>query len=126
MSLLKEERETIKEVKKVWGKELWIVNNDKYCGKLIYLNKEARSSVHKHLKKQETFYVLEGWIRLSIEGKDYMLDQFSEPKTVMPGQLHSFLGITDATIIEISTHHDDNDVYRIVESRGKNGSFAKI
>ena len=47
-----------KEVKKVWGKELWIVNCDKYCGKLLYLDKGATSSYHYHKEKQETFYVI--------------------------------------------------------------------
>lgn len=107
----------MKEVKKVWGEELWIVNNDKYCGKLLFLNKNAISSYHYHKIKQETFYILKGQIALTIEGKDYMLDSRSSPKTIMPNQKHKVYGITSSVILEVSTPHDDKDVFREVESR---------
>lgn len=109
-------KETMREVKKVWGKEVIVVNNDKYCGKFLYLDKGAESSYHRHLKKQETFYAMEGQVALTIEGKDYMLNPYSRPKTIRPGQLHGFRGITDSLILEISTHHDDKDVVRLSES----------
>jgi len=110
-------KETMKEVKKVWGKELIIVNCDKYCGKLLHLDKGAESSYHYHKKKQETFYCLKGQVALTIEGRDYMLNPYSRPKTIEPGQLHSFTGLADSVIIEISTHHDDSDVYRETKSK---------
>lgn len=107
----------MKGVKKVWGKELWIVNCPEYCGKLLYLDEGAETSYHKHLIKKETFYCLKGQVGLNIEGKDYRLNPFSKPKTIKPGQLHSFRGLADAVILEISTHHDDSDVVRLTESR---------
>jgi len=110
-------KETMREVKKVWGKEVIVVNNDKYCGKFLCLDKGAESSYHRHLKKQETFYSLKGQATLTIEGKDYMLNPYSRPKTIKPGQLHGFRGIIDSLILEISTHHDDKDVYRISGSK---------
>ena len=106
------------EVAKTWGKEVWIVNNNKYCGKLLCIKKDALSSCHYHKEKQETFYALDGQVFLTIEDKDYMLNPFSRPKTILPNQKHLFRGITDATILEISTHHDEKDVYRITESQG--------
>ncbi len=106
-------KEIIKEVEKVWGREVWIVNCPKYCGKLLFLDKGAISSLHYHKKKQETFYALSGQIGLSIEGKGYMLNPFSRPETIYPRQKHQFTGLSDNIIIlEISTHHDDNDVVR--------------
>lgn len=110
-------KQTLKDVKKAWGKELWIVNCPQYCGKLLYLDKGAESSIHYHKEKQETFYSLQGTAGLTIDGKDYMLTPFSRPKTVKPGQRHSFTGITDAVIIEISTYHDDKDIVRLTESK---------
>jgi len=111
-------KELLKEVEKVWGKEIILVNNDLYCGKLLLLNKGSLSSYHHHKKKTETFYGLKGQVALTIEGKDYMLNPFSRPKTIIPGQKHQFYGITDATILEISTPHSDDDVYRETESSG--------
>lgn len=114
-------KETIKEVKKTWGMEVWLVNNDKYCGKILYLDKGAEGSYHYHKEKQETFFCQKGQVVLTIEGRDYMLNPFSRPKTIKPGKLHSFRGITDAVILEISTPHSDEDVYRSTKSSGRKG-----
>jgi len=107
----------MKEVKKVWGKEVWIVNCPEYCGKLLYLDKGSQSSYHYHRQKKETFYCLEGQAALTIEGKDYMLNPFARSKTIEPGVKHSFFGLTNCIIIEVSTHHGDSDVVRLTESK---------
>lgn len=115
-------KEDLKEVKKDWGRELVIVNCPKYCGKLLYLDRGAESSCHKHMVKQETFFCLEGTAGLTIEGKVYMLTPFTRPKTILPGRLHSFTGVTDAVILEVGTHHDDRDVIRLTESKAAKNS----
>ena len=107
----------MKVVPKAWGEEVWLVNNDKYCGKLLKIYQGACSSLHYHLIKMETFYCLDGQVGLEIEGKGYMLNPYSRPKTILPGQKHQFMGLTSATIIEVSTHHDDRDVVRLTESK---------
>lgn len=109
-------KEEIKRVEKAWGWELWIVNCPEYCGKILQLNKGAVSSVHFHKVKKETFYCIDGQAVLTLEGKDYMLNPFSRPKTILPNQKHQFRGISQALIIEISTHHDDKDIVRLSES----------
>jgi len=111
-------KEEVKIVPKVWGCEEWIVNNDKYCGKLLKIKKGAQSSLHYHIKKMETFYCIKGQVRLEIDGKGYILNPYSRPKTILQGQMHQFGGISDATLLEISTHHDDNDVVRLSGSKG--------
>jgi len=111
-------KETMKEVKKVWGKEVWIVNCEKYCGKLLYLDKGAVSSMHYHITKQETFYALSGQTALTIGGKDYMLNPYSRPKTIYPFQEHQFRGFSKGIVIlEISTHHKEEDVVRLTQSQ---------
>jgi len=109
-------KETMKQVPKVWGSELWLVNEPEYCGKLLFLDKGATCSYHRHPVKKETFYALVGQVALTVDGRNYMLNPFSRPKTIQPGQLHQFHGITDAVIMEVSTHHEDTDVERISES----------
>lgn len=109
-------KEEFKEVKKRWGRERWIVNCRLYCGKLLYLDKGAQSSYHYHKKKQETFFCLEGQVGLRVNDHDYLLNPFARPKTIKPGMQHSFFGLTGAVILEVSTRHDDKDVYRIMES----------
>jgi len=112
-------KETTKEAKKVWGKEVWVVNCPEYCGKLLYLDKGAVSSMHYHKEKQETFYALSGQVGLHIEGRDYMLNPFSRPKTIYPNQKHQFIGLSDALILEISTEHREDDVVRLSDSKPK-------
>jgi len=48
------------EVEKKWGKEIIIVNNDKYCGKILCLKKDKKFSMHYHMIKDETWYVSSG------------------------------------------------------------------
>ena len=118
---MKEELKTdIAIIPKVWGHEKIIINCDKYCGKLLYLDKGACSSVHYHKKKQETFYALSGQSWLYLEGEEYMLNKFAGPKTVLPGQKHLFHGLSDdAVILEISTYHSEDDVVRLTDSKPK-------
>ena len=100
---------------KKWGKEFWIANNDLYCGKILELKRGWRCSIHYHKKKHETFFILDGTI----------LMEFNNEKRVMkPGDIlevkqlskHRFTGIIDSKIIEFSTHHEEEDSYRDVES----------
>lgn len=117
--MIKEERVS---VEKVWGWELWLVNNDKYCGKLLLINREAECSYHCHRNKLETFYCFGGSVILTIEGKDYALNPMARAKTILPGEYHSFRAESKSLLIEISTHHEDSDSYRTTQSKpGKGG-----
>ena len=102
--------EQVKEVSRDWGKEVWLINCDEYCGKLLYLPKGAQAGEHFHDKKKETFYCLKGQVILKIAGREVILDPLSKPMTVMPGEAHSFFGTTHSLILEISTHHSEDDV----------------
>ena len=110
-------KESIKEVEKTWGLEIWLVNCPEYCGKLLVVDRGAESSYHYHPLKQETFYAIEGYAVLTIEGKEYMLAPFTRPKTIERGEKHSFKATTEAVILEVSTTHSDDDVVRLTKSR---------
>ena len=45
---------------KIWGEELWITNNSKYCGKILRFKKDASFSMHYHIIKEETWLVSKG------------------------------------------------------------------
>jgi len=100
---------------KKWGREEWIANCKEYCGKLLYINLGGQSSVHYHKNKKETFYCLMGNVIFTVDGQEFDL---KEPITIEPNTPHSFLGINQAVILEVSTHHDEGDVYRLTESYG--------
>ena len=52
-------------VEKKWGKEIIFSNNSLYCGKLLCFNKGSQFSMHFHIKKDETWYVNSGKIKVS-------------------------------------------------------------
>ena len=47
-------------VKKGWGHENIFVTNDDYCGKILHFRNGGKSSMHFHLDKKETWYVISG------------------------------------------------------------------
>lgn len=114
--------EQFREVKRPWGKEIWIVNCAEYCGKLLYVPKGAISEYHYHDIKKETFYCLKGQVGLTLEGSEIILDMFSRPVTILPKQRHSFYGNTNALILEISTHHSETDSVFLSEASKHAGS----
>jgi quercetin dioxygenase-like cupin family protein len=107
----------MKEVIKVWGCEVWLVNEPEYCAKILKIDKGAFSSFHRHLRKKETFIVKDGEVNLEydLEGNFVRLKP-GESWTIEPGTYHRFRGIWNSEILEVSTHHDDVDVQRLTES----------
>ena len=105
----------LKIVMKVWGSEEWIVNTDKYCGKILRLSEGYRCSYHHHKKKDETFYVLSGRVLLELEDKGIILNA-GDLQRILPKQNHRFTGLARSDMIEFSTHHDDKDSYRETQS----------
>ena len=113
--------QTIKLVHKGWGFEKWIVNNEEYCGKLLYFVKGKKCSYHYHKIKDETFYVQSGKILLRY-GDD---DNYESAKEIVlnPGdKFHIYRGlrhqmeaIEDTEMFEFSTQHFDSDSYRVIQ-----------
>lgn len=111
---------TVESHPKVWGEEQWIVNNDKYCGKRLILRKGMQCSLHYHKVKDETFYVESGLVRMERVYATVREDG-EEVSNLGPGDvvhiparlLHRFSGLEDSVIFEFSTHHDEEDSYRV-------------
>lgn len=106
----------IKTVKKVWGEEMVIANNEKYCGKILTINEGFRCSLHYHKNKHETFYVLQGNPLMEIKGKSIEAT-VGDIFEIIPNTLHRFSALDgEVKLIEFSTHHEDSDSYREVLS----------
>lgn len=109
----------MKHVPKGWGYEKWIVNNNKYCGKLLFFNKGKRCSWHYHKLKEETFYVQSGKIHLTygyeddIDLADEVIlnpgDKFDIPR----GLRHQMYAMEESEMFEFSTTHYDEDSIRV-------------
>lgn len=104
----------MKHVKKEWGSELWIANNE-YCGKILNLKQGFQCSKHLHKEKDETFYLLEGRLLLEV-GEKAILMKPGMAVHVQRNVLHRFSGLEESRIIEFSTRHSDSDSYRETKS----------
>lgn len=110
----------IKFVPKGWGYERWLVNNEKYCGKILWFAKGKRCSYHYHLIKEETFFCASGKV-LVVYGPECPLNTKLYEVTlvkgdtfhVLPKLRHQIIALEDSEIYEFSTHHEDSDSYRI-------------
>ena len=107
-------------VLKGWGHEIIFVNRDEYCGKILHFHKGAKFSMHFHLKKVETWYVASGsFLFKSIdtsnaEMKETKLEQ-GDTITNEIGQPHQLICLEEGDIFEVSTHHCDEDSYRVMK-----------
>jgi quercetin dioxygenase-like cupin family protein len=105
-------------VPKGWGEEVIFANDELYCGKLLIFRKGAKSSMHYHLLKDETWYVADGefihrWVDTEI---GQLHEQRLNPGDVVRhvnGQPHQVEALTGGTIFEVSSQHFDADSYRI-------------
>lgn len=109
-----------KKVEKTWGYELWIHNDEDYCGKLLVFPKQgSRFSMHYHLKKKETWYIQSGEFRFktfdleNAKPLEYILRE-GDSVLINRGLPHQLISMKDDSIIvEVSTEHFDEDSYRI-------------
>lgn len=120
---------------KGWGWERWIVNKPEYCGKLLYMAKDRRCSLHYHKLKDETFYLQSGEIivyytddleklgelmKKTPPGRNWR--DFVDTARLRPGdnfyippeRAHQMVARRDSELFEFSTQHFENDSYRIL------------
>jgi quercetin dioxygenase-like cupin family protein len=105
---------------KGWGHELWIVNNEKYCGKLLYFKKDKKCSWHFHKLKDETFYLQSGKLLVYYSEKDSLEDASmkimnpGDSMHIYPGLRHQMIAVENSELFEFSTQHFEDDSYRIM------------
>ena len=106
-------------VPKGWGFEKWIVNNEEYCGKLLYFVKGKRCSWHYHTLKDEVFYIQSGKILVKYSESDDLTLAKEKILTrgdnfhVYRGLRHQMIALEDTELFEFSTQHFDSDSHRI-------------
>jgi quercetin dioxygenase-like cupin family protein len=111
----------IKFVPKGWGFEKWIVNNEEYCGKLLYLVKGKQCSWHYHVLKDEVFYLQSGKILVKFSDRDDL--NAAQEVTLTPGDnfhvyrglRHRMIALEDSEVFEFSTQHFDEDSHRLIK-----------
>jgi|TARA_R110002153_G_scaffold225076_2_gene377735 quercetin dioxygenase-like cupin family protein len=121
MNILDKNTDLMKKVEKGWGYELWIHNDEEYCGKLLYFKKGKKCSLHYHEKKKETFYLQDG----KLECTFYHLDEpdnvskvilsAGDSKEIIRGLVHQMKALEDTVLFEFSTQHFEEDSIRIAK-----------
>ena len=105
--------------KKAWGHELWVINNEHYCGKLLVFKEGKSFSMHYHLLKDEAWYISKGkflYTYIDTETAEHIKLEVTEGDCIhlLPGQPHRMLAIEEGScIFEVSTQHFDSDSYRV-------------
>ena len=100
-------------VDKMWGEEIWLHNSDLYCGKFLVIDPGMMCSNHRHLVKTETFVVLEGSPVIQLQGGLWETKAPGDSVHVPVGTWHRFGAVeAPAVLLELSSHHDDEDVQR--------------
>lgn len=97
---------------KEYGATIMDVVNREYCKKLIVLLPGQNHPIHHHKKKEETFHVLHGSMRLSLNGDEREV-RAGEMVTVERGVPHSFASSGGALFEEISTTHFADDSFYV-------------
>ena len=113
------EKKHVKVTETGWGDEVEIHNGDGYCGRVLNVIKGQKSSLHYHLKKNETFYVLSGRISIDLSfdlHKESMILEEGDSIDIPRFVLHRFIGLQDAKVLEISTEDNgEDDIVRVKE-----------
>ena len=87
------------------------VVNREYCKKLIIVLPDQNHPEQYHKKKEETFVVLHGEVKLSLDGNHSVFKR-GDVITIEPGVRHSFVTTTGCIIEEVSsTHYKDDSFY---------------
>ena len=117
---------------KAWGYELWIINNELYCGKLLVFKAHKQFSMHYHLLKDEAWYISKGEFEykfIDTETSELKSKIVKEGDCIhlMPGQPHQMLALEEgATIFEVSTQHFDSDSYRVLPGSSQEDNYNNL
>jgi mannose-6-phosphate isomerase-like protein (cupin superfamily) len=112
-------RQPVRFVAKGWGREVWIANNQLYCGKILEIRKGKRCSFHFHELKTESFYLRTGLLKVRVRQSPDSpnVEEFElgagECMDVPRRLVHQMEALEDSELFEFSTQHFDSDSHRL-------------
>ena len=111
----------VKRVNKPWGYELIFAKTGRYVGKILHINKGESLSLQYHEMKEETLYVVDGELRLTIEYEGDRRElplRKGEAFHIPPRLIHRMFAVVDTNVAEVSTTELD-DVVRLEDRYGR-------
>ena len=114
----------IRHVAKPWGYELIFARTDRYVGKILHINRGESLSLQYHEMKEETLYVVNGELQLTVEfdgdRRELSLKK-GEAFHIPPRLIHRMVAVVDTDVAEVSTPELD-DVVRLEDRYGRAGT----
>ena len=111
-------------IPKPWGEEILFAVTERYAGKVLKITKGESLSFQYHEKKDESFYVHEGSLKLTLEVDGRSTESLLGPgdtRHLPPGTRHRMEAVTDCDVLEASTPHLE-DVVRLEDRYGRMGT----
>ena len=111
----------IRRVSKPWGYELIFAHTDRYVGKILHINEGESLSLQYHEMKEETLYVVDGELKLTIEhdgDRRELTLRKGEAFHIPPRMIHRMEALSDTDVAEVSTTELD-DVVRLEDRYGR-------
>ncbi|MHB0971496.1 MAG: cupin domain-containing protein [Thermoanaerobaculia bacterium] len=111
-------------VDKPWGHEIIWAKTERYVGKILHVNRGESLSLQYHKVKEETLYLLEGSVKLTLEyegERQTCTMRVGEAFHIPPGLVHRMEALEDSDIAEVSTPELD-DVVRLEDRYGREGT----
>lgn len=105
-------------VEKGWGREEIWADEPGYCGKNMVFEEGKRFSMHFHRTKDETWLVQSGqfmliWIDTENARKHTRRLRPGDTRRNAPLVPHQLICLQAGTVVEVSTHDDPADNYRV-------------
>ena len=114
----------MRRVDKPWGYELVWAETARYVGKVLHIRAGQRLSRQYHRVKEETLMVQAGEMDLEV-GPAHAVEtrrmKEGDVFHVTPGTIHRMTGVTDVSVLEVSTPELD-DVVRLEDVYGREGT----
>ncbi|MEO8036006.1 MAG: cupin domain-containing protein [Acidobacteriota bacterium] len=99
---------------------------DRYVGKILHINRGESLSLQYHEVKEETLYVVEGELLLTVEYEGDRREinlRKGQAFHIPPRLIHRMEAVVDTDIAEVSTPELD-DVVRLEDRYGRKGTSA--
>lgn len=116
----------MRRVEKPWGYELIWAETSRYVGKVLHITAGQSLSRQYHQRKEETFLVQTGHMKLELGPVDKLEVLDMKPGDTyhcLPGTIHRMTAVSDVDLVEVSTPELD-DVVRLEDRYGREGTNA--